>query len=163
MKRLILAILPLLLAACGGAREFRVQQQPTGPLGSFGALVVQPFAIEDPPDPVVREKALKMAQLVTNEVRERLTPKFDKGGSTLTIQGRLVGFDPGSQAARYWAGFGAGEGSIVVEVTFVDEAGAVVAKGAAFGSVTGGWFGGSLNSAGKRAAKAVVDFVNERY
>ena len=166
MKSLIRAVLPsvfaLALAACG-SREFRVQQQPSVPLGSFGKLLVQPFAIEDPPDPVVREKALKMADLITREVRERLAPKFEKEGSVLTVQGRLVGFDPGSQAARYWAGFGAGEGTIVVEVTFLDEAGGTVAKGAAWGSVSGGWFGGSLNSAGKRAAKAVVDFVQERY
>lgn len=152
-----------LLAACGGSREFRVTQPPAQPFRSFGALQVQPFTIEEPRDATVKEKALRMAALITNEVRERLAGKFAQGGRTITVQGRLIGFDPGSQAARYWVGFGAGEGSIVAEVTFLDESGTPVAKGAAWGTVSGGWFGGSLNSAGRRVAKAVVDFVDDNY
>jgi uncharacterized protein DUF4410 len=167
MKRvagaLALGAAALLLSACGGSRDFRVEQPPSEAFASYGALQVQPFTIEEPRDAVVREKALKMAELLTNEVRDRLAGRFDKGGRTLVVQGRLVGFDPGSQAARYWVGFGAGEGSIVAEVTFLNESGKAVAKGAAWGTVSGGWFGGSLNSAGRRVAKAVVDFVNDNY
>ncbi len=152
-----------LMAACGGSRDFRVTQAPADPFRSYGALQVQPFSIEEPRDPAVREKAIRMAALITSEVRERLSGRFEKGGRPIVVQGRLVGFDPGSQAARYWIGFGAGEGSIVAEVTFLNDSGTVVAKGAAWGTVSGGWFGGSLNSAGRRVAKAVVDFVDDNY
>lgn len=111
----------------------------------------------------MKEKALQMAALITSEARERLAGRFQQGGRTIVVQGRLVGFDPGSQAARYWVGFGAGQGTIVAEVSFLNEAGTVIAKGAAWGTVSGGWFGGSLNSAGRRVAKAVVDFVDDNY
>lgn len=163
MSRIAVLAAASMLGACGGSRDFRVTQAPAEPFRSYGALQVQPFTIEEPRDAVVREKALRMAALITSEVRERLAGRFEKGGRPIVIQGRLVGFDPGSQAARYWVGFGAGEGSIVAEVTFLNESGTVVAKGAAWGTVSGGWFGGSLNSAGRRVAKAVVDFVDDNH
>ncbi len=164
MKIAVAACLTAFLAACG-SREFRVSQVPPGPFKAYGRLEVRPFAIEQPPgmDVVQKDKALKMAEYLTVEVRERLQSYFTGDGRTVVVQGKLVGFDPGSAAARYWAGFGAGKGTIVAEITFLNEAGAEVGKGAAWGTVTGGFFGGSLNSAANRVAKAVVDFVYENY
>jgi len=152
------------LAACG-SREFRVSQAPPAPFNTYGRVDVRPFAIEQPPtmDVVQKDKALKMAEYLTVEVRDRLQGYFTGDGRTVVVQGKLVGFDPGSAAARYWAGFGAGKGTIVAEIIFLNEAGAEVGKGAAWGTVTGGFFGGSLNSAAKRVAKAVVDFVYDNF
>jgi hypothetical protein len=76
------------------------------------------------------------------------------------IRGKVVGLNEGSKALRYFVGFGAGKGEILVETTFNDEA-ATVAKGVAKGSVSGGWFGGSTRDASRRVARAIVDFLED--
>lgn len=158
----ICLILPL--AACS-QREYYVMDPPKRAFSTYGALEVKPFTIDglDTLDPAKRAKALELADYITNELRERLSPKYFGGeGKKLVVTGKLVGFDPGSQALRYWVGFGAGKGEILAEAYFDDEEGAV-AKAMGKGAVSGGWFGGSVNSAGRRVAKAVVDFVSANH
>ena len=64
---------------------------------------------------------------------------------------------------RYWVGFGAGSGEIIVDVGFSDPSGKQVARANARGSVSGGWFGGSTSSACDRVAKALLDFIKANY
>ena len=49
-------------------------------------------------------------------------------GSGLVVEGRFTMLDPGSRAKRYWAGFGAGKGSVEVEGTVKSASGKVIAK-----------------------------------
>ena len=46
----------------------------------------------------------------------------DKGAGTLLLRGRVLEIDPGSRAARYWAGFGAGAARTKLEGEVVDAA-----------------------------------------
>lgn len=55
--------------------------------------------------------------LVKNLRRKTGTPV---GGDTLIIRARLIKVDPGSQAARYWGGFGAGAVKIAITGEIVD-------------------------------------------
>lgn len=43
-----------------------------------------------------------------------------KAAGTLLIRGKVVAMDPGSKAARYWAGFGAGAAKAKIEGEIVD-------------------------------------------
>ncbi|HEX9163883.1 MAG TPA: DUF4410 domain-containing protein [Thermoanaerobaculia bacterium] len=43
-----------------------------------------------------------------------------KSSGTLLIRGKVVTMDPGSKAARYWAGFGAGAARAKIEAEIVD-------------------------------------------
>lgn len=43
-----------------------------------------------------------------------------RGADTLIIRGKVVTMDPGSKAARYWAGFGAGAAKAKIEGEIVD-------------------------------------------
>lgn len=152
--------LTLALTACS-QREYYVMDPPKRAFSTYGSVEVKPFTIDglDTLDPEKRAKAMELAAHITNELRERLAPKYFGGeGRKIVVSGKLVGFDPGSQALRYWVGFGAGKGEILAEAYFDDDEGGV-AKAMGKGAVSGGWFGGSVSSAGKRAAKAVVDFV----
>jgi hypothetical protein len=155
----------LALAACGG-KSFIEGQAPTVPLGGFGQVTVELFTIDGleglPEDK--KGKAMGVAAEITESVRERLADRklFASGGKVLTIKGRITGFNEGSKALRYFVGFGAGKGEIIVETTFADEAGAKVAAGSARGTVSGGWFGGSTRDASRRVARAIVDYLESR-
>ena len=46
----------------------------------------------------------------------------DAGAGTLLIRGKVLQMDPGSQAARYWAGFGAGAARTEIVAELVDGA-----------------------------------------
>jgi hypothetical protein len=85
------------------------------------------------------------------------------GSGKLVVQGRITQFDPGSQAARWMIGLGAGSGEIVAEIRFNDADGGEVARGTAVGGVSAGLAGGSLNSAVKRLVDAVVGFIQSNY
>jgi hypothetical protein len=43
-----------------------------------------------------------------------------KSAGTLIIRGKVLAMDPGSKAARYWAGFGAGAAKAKIEGEIVD-------------------------------------------
>ena len=162
MKSTLVLAIPF-LAACG-SRQYYVMEPPKQPFSAFASVEVKPFSIDglDALEPGKRLKAMELATYMAEQLRERLAPHFPGGGRKLVVNGKLVGFAPGSQALRYWVGFGAGAGEIVAEVAFDAEDGAQ-AKAMGKGSVSGGWFGGGLNSAGKRVAKAIVDFVDANH
>ena len=166
---LILASLmfPLLGVSCGN-RSFIVQQKPTKPFGAYGQVVVEPFTVDGIEKLGLTEKgqALEAAGMMTQHLKDRLEGKkwFKAGGDqVLTIRGVLVGFDPGSQAMRYWVGFGAGSGEVIADTTFLEMGNITVARGAAKGTVSGGWFGGSTDSACDRVAKAILDFIKANF
>ncbi len=158
--------IPLLGVSCG-SRSFNVQQRPSAPFKTFGQVVVEPFTVDgvEKLGLVEKTKALDAAAKMTQYLKERLegTNWFKGGGQALTIKGLVVGFDPGSQAMRYWVGFGAGTGEIIVDTTFSNTSGNLVARGNSRGSVSGGWFGGSTSSACDRVAKAIMDFIKANH
>jgi hypothetical protein len=154
------AVLPL--TACG-AKEFKVQQAPSGPLNAYGQVEVVPFTVELPAgtEPERRAQANELLLIVRKRLVQKLASSelFSDSGRKLILTGRLVSLDPGSQAARYMIGLGAGSGEIVADVTFSDESGNTIARGAAVGGVTAGFGGGSINSAARRLADAIYKFI----
>jgi len=63
------------------------------------------------------------------EAKVSVDEKPGKGADTLIIRGKVVGMDPGSRAARYWAGFGAGAARAKIEGEIVDaKTGGVLAR-----------------------------------
>ena len=154
------------LSACG-TKQFNVQQVPSEPFKGFGQFEITPFAVELPADaePERRAEANEFALAIRNRLAARLkgSERFAGQGRTLVIKGNIVGFDPGSQMARYFVGFGAGSGEIVADVTLANEAGDPVAKGAAVGGVSMGLFGGNISSAARRLADASYGFILDNY
>jgi hypothetical protein len=155
------------MVSCG-SRSFIVQQKPSKPFNSYGQVVVEPFTVDgiEKLGMVEKGQAIEAAGLMTQYLKERLEgKKWFKGGGdqVLTIRGVLVGFDPGSQAMRYWVGFGAGSGEVIADTTFLEVNNVTIARGAAKGTVSGGWFGGSTSSACDRVAKAIMDFIKSNY
>jgi hypothetical protein len=63
------------------------------------------------------------------EAKISMDEKPGKGSDTLVIRGKVLEMAPGSKAARYWAGFGAGAARAKIEAELVDaKSGDVLAK-----------------------------------
>lgn len=77
-------------------------------------------------------------------------------GSELTVDVLITELDPGSKAARYWVGFGAGKGKVSAKVTVGTHGSFTVA-----GKLSGGWFGGEMDGVMKKLGRdAGVEIVH---
>ncbi|HEX8155337.1 MAG TPA: DUF4410 domain-containing protein, partial [Thermoanaerobaculia bacterium] len=100
----------------------------------YSSIVVQTLATDDvelpEKDDNTYEPVKKVLSSATEGFVQGLRGSVDqkvsiaetaKGGAgTLLIRGKVVELDPGSKAARYWAGFGAGAARAKVELEVVD-------------------------------------------
>jgi hypothetical protein len=84
-------------------------------------------------------------------------PPQPEPASRLRLEGEVIQFKPGSQAKRYFIGFGAGKTKIVAHVKFIDvETGQVVFEDDVDGKVVMGLLGGSSPGATRGLAKEVA-------
>lgn len=86
------------------------------------------------------------------------TPLFAKGAG-ITVRYRYIGFDEGSQAARYFLGPIAGGSKILLETDFIGPDGTLLAQVRGEGSVSGGFFGGSNKSGIDQAVEKIAEFA----
>lgn len=86
-----------------------------------------------------------------------------KQGDDLTIRYRFIQFDEGSRALRYIVGFGAGKGTMTVEVTFLDKQQKELAKINVGGELNMGFFGGDFDEAISRAAREAADYAQKSF
>jgi hypothetical protein len=91
-------------------------------------------------------------------------PVFQRGGRDLTVRYRYISFDRGSRAGRWLAGpLGMGEAQMVLEAEFVDPSGTVVARVRGQGELSGGFFGGSSNSAIDKAVNEIARYARQQF
>lgn len=99
----------------------------------YEKVVVQPFDTDDvklpESDDNTYEPVKKVLASATEGFVQGLRGSVDakvtiaekgSGSGTLIIRGKVVTMDPGSKAARYWAGFGAGAAKAKIEGEIVD-------------------------------------------
>jgi hypothetical protein len=113
-----------------------VEVVKTFKLADYERVVVQPFETKDVALPDRKDNTYQPVKNVlanvtgpfvdglNGEIPGRLHVGQEGGGAskTLKIRGKVVLMDPGSQAARYWVGFGAGATKTGIEGEIVDEA-----------------------------------------
>ncbi|HYG62539.1 MAG TPA: DUF4410 domain-containing protein [Thermoanaerobaculia bacterium] len=112
-------------------------------LADYSRVVVEPFDTSNTPLPEEADNAYQPVRKVladatspfVTSLREELKGKVEvaegeKGSAasigaeekTLVVRGRVTTMDPGSRAARYWAGFGAGAARTGIAAEVVDGA-----------------------------------------
>ena len=102
-------------------------------LSDYDNVVVQPLATDDVKLPEKDDNTYEPVKKVLASVTEGFVQGLRgsigqkvtiasgaKGGKTLIVRGKVVEMDPGSKAARYWAGFGAGAARAKIEGEIVD-------------------------------------------
>lgn len=106
-------------------------------LSDYSKVVVEPFDTDDTPLPdkddntfepvqeVLKDPAAPFAEGLTGELKGKIAVSQGPGGEgegTLIVRNKMLALDPGSRAARYWAGFGAGAARAEVSGEVVDAA-----------------------------------------
>ena len=105
-------------------------------LSDYSKVVVEPFDTGGTPLPekddntyepvqeVLKDPAGPFAEGLTGEIEGVTVSQGSgkKGEGTLVVRAKVLTLDPGSRAARYWAGFGAGAARAEVSGEVVDAA-----------------------------------------
>lgn len=106
-------------------------------LSDYSKVVVEPFGTDDTPLPekddntyepvkeVLKDPAGPFAEGLTGELKGKIAVSQGSAGKdtgTLVVRTKVLTLDPGSRAARYWAGFGAGAARAEVSGEVVDAA-----------------------------------------
>ena len=158
MKRTLLAALAAVcLAACGKAHYY-VDKQP-GDLGKLKQVAVGSVVVaskEDNPD--ARDLNRQWQLSLTDSLQTLLRDKGRAGKGKARVEAR-VDIVYGSQALRYWVGFGAGAGSIKIVLQLKDAGGNVVYATRSESDLGAGWFGGDMKETIRKTINgAVQDF-----
>ena len=102
-------------------------------LADYSKVLVAPFDTDDvelpeksdntyePVKDVLKNPEDSLVDGIREELDGKKVDEGSKGGAgTLIVRGKITTMDPGSRAARYWAGFGAGAARTAVEAEIVD-------------------------------------------
>jgi hypothetical protein len=157
MKRTLIVAVALLLSACGTARTIVMEPVKTTTRYTRVQLVENNANVQVPAE---------VTQKFRSTVEQGLYQKggFSKG-EDLRIAYTFVSHNPGSQFQRwFWGGIGnAGEGSVVVNILYLDAKGAELGKTQVEGRIGSGAFGGSYDEALQKAGEEVVRFTVENF
>lgn len=148
-------------------------------LDSYNDIAVEAFDVSRVPLPNPKENTYEAVRSALNSLKPAFLEGFQKNlrrkpggpnpvrgkGQTLVILVRLTKADPGSQAARYWGGFGAGAVKIELTGEFVDAASRRVLvrfkqeRRSAFG-MFGGGYGELFARTARQIGGDVADLLN---
>lgn len=153
------AIAGLLLSACAGGSYTVVAPNQSAYKAQSVELVYDGGTV------AVDDKAAAELKKYMEEAffGKNAKAKFSRGNQ-LTVKYGYMGFDEGSQAARYFLGpIGGGEAKMVVGAEFIDASGKTLAKIHSEGRLSGGFFGGDSSSAIKKAAEEVATYAGANF
>lgn len=106
---------------------------------------------------IVNNSGSHIDQQITTRFEQSLNKQLQRygyqNGSDLKIAYRIEAYDPGSRAARYWIGFGAGAAEATIRTTLSDVKGKKLGEVDSDATLKWGFFGGnSLNTIDNSAA-----------
>jgi hypothetical protein len=106
----------------------------------------------------------KLLKVVQDEVEGHvLEDEVFSRGNELTLSYRIVQYESGNRAARYFSVGQAGEGSITIDATFTDSQGSVLAKVQASGEIRSGALGGGSNNSIENAADVIGKYARKHF
>jgi len=167
----------LLLAAIGGcaSSHYTVLEPASEPLTNFDVLEIRDFK-SNLNDADSMNLANRFADQLYNKIMEdraenpnesifsEVVRGTDQTESVLILHGNVIAFDKGSQAARYFIGFGAGKAVCTIRATFINkETGTEVLKTDFDGELSMGFFGGSADEATNAVAKSFIEYFDDYF
>ena len=156
-RSVVIAFVSLALFAGGCASQrYTVIEPPSQPLADYATLEIRDFK-SNLNDEESMELASNFADTLYEAVLkdrkdnpgesifQEVVRTSDSSGRVLILDGTIISFEKGSQAKRYWIGFGSGKAYITIQSTFTDkETEELVLKTNFDGELSGGLFGGSF-------------------
>ena len=177
MQRVFLILTPALLLGLGGcaSQRYTVVDPPNQQVTEFDTLEIRDFTsiLNDEESialagefadtlhsAVMKDRAANPDESIFEEV-VRSTEKTER---VLTLDGTIVSFEKGSQAKRYFIGFGSGKAYITIQSVFSDKAtGEQVLKTNFDGELAGGLFGGSFDETVDAVVRAYIDYFDDYF
>jgi len=177
-KRYMLAAslvsLTLIAAGCASQR-YTIVEPPSQPLTNYSTLVINDFTtnLNDPESVELAAgfaNRLHMAVMrdrkenPNESIFEEVMRQSDSTDRVLALDGTIVSLEKGSQAKRYFLGFGSGKAYITIQSTFTDLAtGEQVLKTNFDGELAGGLFGGSFNETVDSVVRDYIVYVDDYF
>lgn len=173
MKRFVYAPLLLVLltsvtasaqsaeSAPGAAEKNKYQNVEVAVFTAQEDVKLTPEELKALTETVVKElKDIKKFKQVMREGEAATEP----AAPTLRVEGKVVKFDAGSRAKRYFIGFGAGKTKMIANVKYIDrETGKVLYEYVADGAVHMGIFGGGSGGAKSEMAEEVAKYAKKKF
>ena len=150
-RTLVLCALSLFVAACATGTT-KVEQPVTAKHSMTSVTFVKELDTVTVPDDVLAHFDKRLREYLHEE-----GPFED--GDQLTVKYRFTQFDQGNRALRYMIGFGAGKGTMTIDVGFYDPQGVKLADIDVGGELSVGFFGGDIDEAVSKAAKEVAEYT----
>jgi hypothetical protein len=160
-----------LVLGCGAPTQYISTPDPIEQLDTYAVLEVAPPRtdgeefLEITEEEVLSIQEALVERLQKKKVMPEVTFKTDATDRVMLVNSTITRFDTGSQAARYFVGFGAGVAKMVMHVALVDKGtGTTIAETDVQNKIRGGFFGGSANARnmGKEIAKGVEKFIRKK-
>jgi len=153
--------LVLVLGACGHTHTDVLKQPQSEAPVSVQSATIAPVEVksrEDDADSLALNQ--QWAKAATEELQKLMAEKRiaerDAAGASIVCQIAVV---YGSRALRYFVGFGAGAGSVSIDIELKDAQGATLYAAKSTADLKVGLFGGDMSQISRDAiAKAVRDF-----
>jgi len=161
MKLRILGVVApaLLLAACGSSNLVVLEPVKAPVKTDTVQLVYENATVGVPDDAVANTKEYMNEAFFSGD-----HPVFHKGLNGISVHYGYIGFKKGSRFGRYMlGGLGNGGANMVLRAEFYDAAGNKIGEVQSTGKITGGFLGGSSNSAIKKAVKEVADYAESQF
>lgn len=143
---------------CIELESFIVQKDDIAERADARAAMIPPEKLAELRDYIALEIPLEIAGMKT-----RLAPEqqCDSDSRSLVLGGRITDYKKGSQAARYFVGFGAGKQKFEVDAVLKRKSdGSVIAQDIVVDRKIGGLIGGSKDKGKQDFAEKVADFVH---
>ena len=175
MRNMLFRIALLVLA--GGAfglmpAAYAQQKDTAAPATQYQNIEVGTFDVEPginfPPEYLKNLPQAVESQLIDLKRFKKVSivgdPQAGAEGPTLQVTGTIIEYKAGSQAKRYFIGFGAGKTKIIVHAKFVDKAtGQVVLERDVQGRIEWGVFGGDSKGALKGVGKEIAQVAKKKF
>jgi hypothetical protein len=162
------------LGACASS-HYTVLQPASEPLTNFSVLQINDFTsnLDDVDSVNLANRFADQLHLKIMAEREKspgqsffseIVRSTDKVDSVLVLDGKVISFDKGSRAKRYWIGFGAGKAYCTIQATFTNkETGAEVLKTNFDGELAMGFFGGDEQEAVDAVVESFIDYFADYF
>lgn len=145
----------LVLGGCGGGQTVVLRPPVTKTVATSLQVLPDAATVEVPQEAQETFQSKLMTLLYQEE--------GFKQGPALSLRYRFVQFNPGSQFARWLVGPLGGEGSLTIEVRYLDAAEQEVARVHSTGSVKAGIAGGPMLDALDRAAAEIATYTKQHF
>lgn len=172
----LVAIVPTLfvLGSCASS-HYTILEPASEPLTSFDVLQINDFASNLSDEDSVNLAARFADQLYAAVMADRakhpgesifreVVRETDEVYSVLVLDGKVLAFDEGSRAKRYWIGFGAGKAYCTIQATFTNkETGNEVLKTNFEGELAMGFFGGDEEEAVDAVVRSFIEYFDDYF